>query len=147
MSNHDAAERAYVQSMLDHADHQLDRARAEMTASLDLYRDDWSTRHAEMTRAHNERMQRMCDGQAAWLNSFYDDGEVTPTQDVAQGQVVHPPPGSSPAPASPPAGPGSGQPPNPHAAELEEAERIRDMPMSEWAAERQRLIRPNQGMF
>ncbi len=124
----------------------MERTRQSMAAELDLYRDDWSTRHAEMTRAHNERMQRMRDDQAAWLDSFYDDGEPAPTQDP-QDQARGASAAGSSSPAMPGGGPGPGQPINPHAVDLEESERIRDLTMAEYAAERQRLIRPNQGMF
>jgi hypothetical protein len=143
MPNHDP-ERAYVQSMLDLADRQLDRARAEMAAELDLYRDDWTSRHAEQLQGHQARMDAMRAETARFLNGEAD--EPAPTQDVGQ-QEPSRQDASSRGPATP-AGPRpAGQPINPHAAELEEAERIRNLPMSEWAAERQRLIWPNQGMF
>ncbi len=143
MSNGHDPERALVQSMLDLADHKLDRATAEMSAELDLYRDDWSTRTAEMMRAHEDRVRQMRNDQAAWLKSFYGEAdEPAPTPDVGQGLGAS---ATGPAPAP---GPGPGQPPNPHAAELAEAERIRDMPMGEYAQERQRMIRAtSRGMF
>ncbi len=107
----------------------MERARESMTADLDLYRDDWSTRHAEMTRAHEDRVRQMRDDHHAWLRSLYDDEGPQP-QDVAQGQGGASA-GSSPAPASPPAGPGPGQP-------LTDAD-IKAMDMAAYTALRARI--------
>ena len=134
MTGHDAAERAWVQQRLASLADRFDQAAAEMAADLDLYRDDWSSRHAEQLQAHNERMRQMEADQAAWFKNWYDgDDESAPT-DVGRGQVDASAAGSS--PATPP-GPGPGQPI--HAAELAEAERIRSMSMAEYAARRAEL--------
>ena len=118
-----------------------------MQAELDLYRDDWSSRYADQLRGHQARMDAIRAETDQYIKSLYGEAdEPAPTPDVGQ-QEPSRQDASSRGPATP-AGPRpAGQPINPHAAELEEAERIRDMPMREWAAERQRLIRPNQGMF
>jgi hypothetical protein len=147
VNSHDV-ERALVQSRLDLADARLAQTAAEMATELDLYRDDWSTRTAEMMWAHEDRVRQIRDDQAAWLDSFIngETGEVSHT-DVGQGQVVLGAPATGWSSPAGPGGPGPGQPPNPHAVELAEAERLRDLTMAEYAAERQRLIRSNQGMF
>jgi hypothetical protein len=140
------AERAFVAMRLDQLAGQFDQARAEMQADLDTYRDDWSSRHAEQLRAHNERMRELEAAHAAWLTNWLDGDpdEGRPTQDVGRGQVEASAAGSS--PASTP-GPGPGQL-DPHAAELELARTLRDTPMSAWGEERQRYLdRANQGLF
>jgi len=143
MPSHDP-ERAWVQSRIADLDHRLDQTAAEMASALDLYRDDWSTSTNEMMRAHAEQMQRLRDDQAAWLANFTNGeaGEPAPTQDVGQGHGAS---ATGPAPAP---GPGPGQP-NPHAAELAEAERIRNLSLQDFAVERERLIRSrtSRGMF
>lgn len=148
MPSHDP-ERAYVQSMLELADARLDQVRAEMAATLDLYRDDLSRGYAEQNQAHLARLAAIAAETDEYIKSLTGEAdEPAPTQDVGHGQVVLGAPATGWSSPAGPGGPGPGQPPNPHAVELEEAERIRDMPMSEWAAERERLlIRPNQGMF
>jgi hypothetical protein len=129
------ADRAYVATRLAQMDHHLDQAREAMTAELDLYRDDWSSRHAELQRAHRERMDAMAAEQAAWLARWLDgDPDEGRPQDVDQGQVEASPAGSSPAPAP---GPGPGQL-HPD-AELERAQEIKDMDMATYAALRAEL--------
>jgi len=89
----------------------MERTRQSMAAELDLYRDDWSTRHAEMTRAHQERVRQIEAAQAAWLADFIngETGEVTPTQDP-QGQAVGASAAGSTSPAMPGGGPSPGHP-------------------------------------
>jgi hypothetical protein len=139
-----AAERAYVAARVAQMDQQLVEQRAAMQAELDLYRDDLAADAAARNRAHQERVQQIRDDQAAWLTRWLDGDpdEGRPT-DVDQGQVEASAAGSS--PASTP-GPGPGQP-DPYAAELAEAERIRALPMSSWAQERQSMIRSSNGLF
>jgi len=131
-------------ALLDRMERQIQDQRREWNETYGLD----STSAAEINRQHAERMRKLEEDHKAWLAgylaSLYGDDDESPTQDVGQGQDGASATGWS-SPAGP-SGPGPGRP-NPHAAELEEAERIRDMPMSEYAAERQRLIRPNQGMF
>jgi hypothetical protein len=136
------AERAYVQSMLDLADDRLNEASEAMEARLAALRDDSALRWADELRAHRERADQFEEDQRAWLARFIgDDADEGAHTDVAQGQG-----GASPAgPPASPAGPDPGQPN--HAAELAEAERIKDMPMATYAQERQRLIRANTGLF
>ena len=137
-------ERAYVQSRLDDLDHRLEQSAAEMQAGLDLYRDDWSTRTAEMQRAHQARLDAIRAETDAYIKNMYGEAnEPTPTPNVGQGHADAPATGPAPAP-----GPGPGQPINPYEADRIEAERIKGLSMEAFAAERQRLIRqPNQGMF
>jgi hypothetical protein len=105
--------------------------------ALDLYRDDWSTRHAEVMREHAERMQQLEDDHKAWLAGYLkeisgaaDEG----AQDVGEGQRADM---SAGLPASP-AGPAPHQL-DPQAAELARAREIADMPMNEYAARRAEL--------
>lgn len=72
------ADRAYVAMRLGQMDHQLDRAAKVMAAEMDLYRDDWSSRHAEQMRAHDARVQQMEADQAAWFTSRYDGQPTRP---------------------------------------------------------------------
>jgi hypothetical protein len=145
MPSHDPerVERALVQSLLDLADHRLDAVAAEMASDIDRYRDDWSTRTAEMQRAHQARLAEVRAETDQYIKSLYGEAdEPAPTPIVGQGYADAPATGPAPAP-----GPGPGQPPSPYEAEFLEGERIRALPMAEYAAERQRLIRPNQGVF
>jgi hypothetical protein len=128
---------------LDLEQARLDQYQADMQARLDAYASDSATRTAEMIQAHQERVRQFEDDQRAWFKSLYD-GEPAPTN-VGQGQLGASATGWS-SPAGP-GGPGPGQPPNPHPVELEEAERLHDLTLAEYAAERQRHIRPNQGLF
>jgi hypothetical protein len=148
VNSHDP-ERAYVQSMLELADRKLDQARAEALAELDLYRDDFTSRNAEMQRAHRERLAAIRAETDQYIKSLYGEAdEPAPTQDVGQQEPSRQDASPSRGPATP-AGPRpAGQPIDPHTAELEEAARIKGLSMQAFADERQRLIRrPNQGMF
>ena len=131
---------------LDLEQARLDQYRADTQARLDAYASDAAARTAEMLQAHRDRVRQFEEDQRAWFKSLYDGDEPAPT-DVGQ-QEPSRQGASSRGPATP-AGPRpAGQPIDPHAAEMAEADRIRDLPMSAWAEERQRLIRSsNQGMF
>ena len=110
------------------------------------WRESWAldtTSTDDMIREHNARMRRIEEDHKAWLARFLsgEEGGHEDVQPAPQGASS----GRGPAtPATVPAGL-----PNldPREAERIEAERIRAMPMSQWAEERQRLIRPGQGMF
>lgn len=143
MPNHDP-ERAFVAARVAHLDHRLDRA-AEALAELDLYRDDLTGQLAEQYQAHRSRLAEIRAETEQYIKNLYGDGEPSPTQDVGQARAGVSAPGST-APAGP-GGSGPGRPINPHAAELEEAERLHDLTMAEYAAERQRHIRPGQGLL
>ena len=106
-----AAERAFVATRLAQMDQRLQQARADMDGELDLYRDDWSTRHAELQRAHAERTRELEQETRTWLTSIWSDGDEG-TPDVGQDQGEASAAGFSPA-SSP--GPGPGQPANPDA--------------------------------
>jgi hypothetical protein len=133
---------------LDLEQARLDQYRADTQARLDAYASDAAARTAEMLQAHRDRVRQFEEDQRAWFKSLYDGDEPAPT-DVGQ-QEPSRQGASSRGPATP-AGPRpAGQPINPHAAELAElaeAERIKGLSMEAFAVERQRLIRPNQGMF
>jgi vacuolar-type H+-ATPase catalytic subunit A/Vma1 len=132
VSSHDA-ERALIAARLDHLSDRFDRAAEAMAADLDLYRDDWSSRHAEQLRAHNERVDSMAAEQAEWLRNFYADGdESAPTDVDRQGSQD----ASGRGPATP-AGVPAGQPI--HEAELERAQALKQMSMQEYAALRAEL--------
>jgi len=118
---------------------------------LERQRREWNESYAidstsmdEINRAHSERMRKLEEDQRAWLTRFINgDADEGAHTDVAQ-QISQDASGSGGEPATP--GPGSAGQPN-REAELAEAERIRSMPMSAWAEERQRLIRANRGLF
>jgi hypothetical protein len=132
-------EREYVRAELALQQERFDRASARMQADIDLYRDDLAADYAERNRAHQARLQQIRDEQAAWLKSFIN-GDAAEHTDVQQ-----PPQGAS---VGEPATPGAGAagPPD-HEAKLAEAARIKALPLHEYARERQRLIRANQGLF
>jgi hypothetical protein len=145
MSNHDP-ERAFVAARVAQLDHQLDRAAAEMTSALDLYRDDLTGQYAELEQSHRGRMDALRAETDQYIKSLTGEAdEPSPGLDVGRGRDGVSPTGWS-SPAGP-GGPGPGRPINPHAAELEEAERLYALSMAEYAIERQRLIRANPGMF
>jgi len=105
------------------------------------WRESWaldSTSTDEMTRAHNERMRQLEEEHKAWLARFIngETDEPAPTHKPAQ-QISQDASGSGGEPATPE--PGSAGRPHPHAAELERARAIRDMPMDEYAARRAEL--------
>ena len=135
MSGHDAAERAYIQAVLDARADRLNEVSAQMTAEVDALRKSWSS--GTELADHEARLQAMRNETATWIRSNFVDGEASepaPTTSVA-GSQVDAPAGSS--PASPP-GPGPRQP-TPHEAELQRAREIADMPMHEYAARRAEL--------
>jgi hypothetical protein len=133
VSGHDP-ERAYVAAMLEHHRDSFDRARAAMQADLDRLAESWRSGYAQQLADHEARMQKAQADHQAWLRSLYadDDSEPQPTQDVAAGGHGD----ASASPAGPPDGHGPRQQPDPRAAELAEAERIRSMPMAEYAQRR-----------
>ena len=124
------AERALVALAVERQQARIDRAAAEMAASLDAYRDDFTTRHAELLRGHQDRVREIEEQGRAFLTSYYDNGDEG-TQDVQQVPQDASSPG---APASP--GPGPAGHPSAWDAELAEAERIKNMSMGEYAARR-----------
>lgn len=112
---------------------------------IEEWRESWAldtSAHDDMIREHNARMRALEEHHKAWLARHLkglngEADEPVPSHELA-GAVD----------ASVSLGHRPQQPTfDPRAAELAEAERIRAMPMSQWAEERQRLIRPNQGMF
>jgi hypothetical protein len=136
-SSHDV-ERALVQGLLDIADDRLADATAVMRADLDRLAESWRAGYAQQLADHEARMRKLDEDHQAWLRSLYadDDSEPQPTQDVAAGGLGDAPASSS----SGTDGHGPRQQPDPRvAAELAEAERIRSMPMNEYAAMRAEL--------
>jgi hypothetical protein len=133
-------EREFVRAELALQQERFDRAAAEMQADLDLYRDDFTTRHAEQLRAHERRMRELEEQNRAYLTSFYDDGDEGSRTDVGPGF------GASASESAPVPGAGPGQP-DPREAELAEAERIRLIPLQEWAQVRRSMIRASNGLF
>ncbi len=80
-------------------------------------------------------MRKLDEDHQAWLRSLYaDDGEEAPTQEPGQQ-------GHSDASLGEPATPGRAPAGriDPHAADLERARAIRDMPMAEYARRRAEL--------
>ena len=124
-------ERAYVAAMLDHADAQLDRARADMTARVDELRTTWSSGFETQLADHQARMAEIRTDTQRYLQSIAS-GEAAPPQDVAAGAL-----GDAPA-ASPDHGHGSRQQPDPQ-DEHELARTIAQMPLAEYARRRAEL--------
>jgi hypothetical protein len=67
----------------------LDRARESMTADLDRYRDDFTTRQAEQLRARQDRVRKLEADQAAWLADFIRGETDAPAQDPTTRRWVH----------------------------------------------------------
>jgi hypothetical protein len=125
----DAEQAAYVQRLLDGQAAQLAAFQASTQAAIDNLRQSWSEGYEQQLADHR-----------AWLKSLYGDTSEGTTQDVGQGHGAS---ATGPAPAP---GPGPGQP-SPYEIELQRAQTIRDMPMSEYAARRGELgVHPSTSM-
>lgn len=116
----------------------IERYRLELSAGVELD----NTSMADAVREHEQRMSDLAAQQRAWLEDFISGGTSDPASTDPQGQVGASTAGAAPATS----GPGPGQP-NPHAAELAEADRIRGLSMWDFQRERERLIRRDQGIF
>jgi hypothetical protein len=141
MSNHDAEQAAYVQRMLDHRAARLADATAAMQADLDRLRESWAC-GAYSVAGHEDRMQRMRDDTARYLKGLSCAADEPAPIDVAGGHRDR----SGPSPASR-QGP---RQPDPHAAALAEAARLKSLSLTAYAEERQRLIRAStsaRGLF
>jgi hypothetical protein len=124
---------------------ELERKRAQ-------WREEWAADNTptdEATRKHNARLRELEERHKAELAALLKGlsgvaDEPAPTPDVRQGSQDASSPGEPATPGPIPAGP------NNHAAELAEVERLKQLPMSAWAEERQRLIRAStsaRGLF
>jgi len=117
---------------------------------LERYREELNSGYApdttatdEMVKAHNARMRQLEEDHKAWLARFIngETDEPAPTHELAGADRASVPGGT-------PNGHRPQQPdPDPYAAELAEAERIRTMPMQDWAEVRKTLIRTSDGLF
>lgn len=124
-----------------------------MAADLDRLAESWRSGADQMAAESQQRMAQMAADQQAWLRSLYDgdtdEGPQPKDQSQARGGASRA--GWSPAsPAGP--GPDSGQPltfEDVRAAEMAEADRIRNLSLQDFAVERERLIRSrtSRGMF
>lgn len=127
--------------MLDYRDAQLDRAKAEMDRRVSELRDEWSAGVAHQVATSEARVRQLQEDQVTWLRSLAGDDDA----------ANEPPAGSrtdtSASTANPAGHSDSRQEPDPRAAELAEAERIRTMPMQDWAEVRKTLIRTSDGLF
>lgn len=133
MSGHDV-ERAYVAAVLAHRDVQLTEVTASMQTEVDRLAEHWREGYGEQVAGHADRMAAMRAETVQFIKSLTgaaDDGQQP--VDVGQARAGVSAPGPT-APAGP-GGPGPGQP-NPHAAELERARAIHDMPVSSYGAQR-----------
>jgi hypothetical protein len=130
------AERAYVLSRLDSMEDRREAVAASMQTDLDRLRDEWAESYGELRAAHEARVQKIQDDLRDWLSSRYADEADDPAQDVDQGR----PDASALAGrrTQPPGVAGPGQL-DPYAAELADAERIRNMDMRQYTVERARL--------
>jgi hypothetical protein len=132
--SHDAAERAYVQSMVDLADARRDAVLAGMQTDINRLRDSWSSGYAEQRQAAEARIEAIREGTRAWVQGLYADGEDTPTDVAAGGRedgasvLTHTSVGHNGLRQRPT--------PDPREAELAEAARIRSLSWAEYAAER-----------
>jgi hypothetical protein len=129
------AERAYVLSMANSADDRREDTIRAMQTDLDRLRDEWAEGYGEMRAAHEQRLQKIEQDFRDWLSSRYAD-EADPAQEVDQGRRDASTPGSR--RTQPPGVAGPGQL-DPYAAELADAERIRNMDMRQYTVERARL--------
>lgn len=121
----------------------LDRVQESMTADLDRYRDDFTTRQAEQLRAHQDRVRKLEADQAAWLADFIRGETDAPAQDP-QDQAVG---ASADTGSSSPAMPGIGAP---GPGQSLTAQDIKAMPMDEYTALRARIGMGNgsgRGLF
>ena len=122
----------------------IDRYREELSAGVSVdtsISDAMIAEAAARTKAAQEETRR-------YLAQLAGADEPAPAQDVQQGQAtVDASAAGSTAPARP-GGPGPAGQPN-DAAELAEAQRLAGLTLSEFAAERERLIRANasHGLF
>jgi hypothetical protein len=99
------ADRAYIALAVERQQARIDQAAAEMAAELDRFRDDFTTRHAEQMRVHQERVRQLeADRQAwlaRWLDGDPDEGRPTdvdrqtPQDASASGGPATPGPGSA----------------------------------------------------
>ena len=130
--SHDA-ERAYVASVLDHRDAQLERARAEMDRRVSELRDEWSAGVAHQVAAAEAAARQRQEARIEWLRSLAGDDDA----------ANEPPAGSrtdaSASTANPAGHSDSRQEPDPRAAELAEVSRLKALSMSDYAEERERL--------
>jgi hypothetical protein len=130
--------------MLDRQQAQLDLFWATTLADLDEYRDDWTSRYQEELRAHGERMQEIERHHRAEMDRIIN-GEPAPTHEPAQQGSAQDAPDIG-VPAAPVLQVPAGRP-DPYADDLAKADRIRGLSMRDYAKERERHIRPGQGMF
>ncbi len=143
-----AAEEAYVRSMVEHLDARFESARAEMDRRVTELRDEWSAGVAHQVAASEERIRRIQEENISWLKSRAGADDASVDVAAAGREVDDGPSVREDAASVGHTGPQQRSTrPDPWAAELAEAERIRNMPMDLWAEERQRLVRSGQGMF
>ena len=142
--SYDRVERALIQHALDVADAELARARAEMEARVTALKESWSSGFEQHLADSAARQQAIREGTREWIKGLYaDDGDQGARTDVRQ----IPQDASAPGEPVPPGAGSAGPPTDPYAAELAEAERIRTMPMQDWAEVRKTLIRTGDGLF
>jgi hypothetical protein len=138
----DASDRAFIATMCDYADAQLDRYRADADAQILAIKEEWSSNAASQMAESEARVRRLQEDSLAWLRSRYDD---EPRKLAGSGDHREEATASA-------ASPGTGhsprtQQPGQHELELAEAARIRNLTMQQFAIERQTLIRSGKGIF
>jgi hypothetical protein len=134
MTNHEAAERAFVAVQLDRMAAVTDQARAAMADDLQRLTEEWrSTSHQELAD-HEARMNAMRDQTRQYLRDLTGDADVAAPVDVGQGQV-----GASAGAAPAASMPGPGQPDPRVAADLERAQEIKNMDFATYARLRAEL--------
>ena len=142
MASHDV-ERAEIVARLDIADARHDETIRAMETDINRLRDSWAAGYAAQLQAHETRLAQIRSETSRFIEGLYSNDEGP--HEPAQGQQRD----ASSAGSSPASGGAAdpGQPDPTYAAELAEAERIRNLSMQDFAVERQRMIRANQGMF
>ena len=141
--SYDRVERALVQHALDVADAELAQARAEMAARVTALKESWSSGFEQQLADSEARQQAIRDQTQQYLQSIYADDDGTHAL-AAGGHGAD----VSGLTAAPDGHDHRQQPdPDPYAAELAEAERIRTMPMQDWAEVRRTLIRTSDSLF
>lgn len=137
MVSHEMAERAFVQSMVEAADARNTAVIESLQTDVDRLRDTWAAGYAEQRRASEERIAAIQEDTRTWIAGLYaddDQGDGTANTLAQDGQ-----PGASTAGQAPANG-GAARPGQPdHAAELERARAIAQMPMDEYARRRAEL--------
>jgi hypothetical protein len=135
MSNHEIAERAYIQSLVEAADARHAAVIESMQADVNRLRDEWAQSYQEHRQAVEDRMATTAAETRAWIADF---ARAESSPDLPAGGRSD----ASPAPTGDPLGhSGLRQEPtiSPAQEQAEAARLLRDMSMAEYAKLRSEL--------